>query len=121
MVVSGCNRAEQQTKAEKRIMLNINKIFMVTNGCGPYNPRIWMNQAVPVGVQRFLDKQSIWGGCDKRLRGSMSWELPNNKVEGTIAVLKTMGFQCFEEGVCSTKELIQCEKVIQGNAPGYIL
>ena len=102
-------------------MLNINKIFMVTNGCGPYNPRIWMNQAVPVGVQRFLNKQSIWGGCDSRDRDSMSQELPNNKVEGTIAVLKTMGFQCFQEGVCSTEELIQCEEAIQNTPPGLIL
>ncbi len=102
-------------------MLNINKIFMITKGSVPYNPRIWMNQAVPVGVQRFLDKQSIWGGCDSRNRDSMSWELPINNVQGTIAVLKTMGFQCFEEGVCSTEELIQCEEAIQGNAPGYIL
>lgn len=102
-------------------MLNINKIFMVTKGSGPYNPRIWINRNAPIGVQMFLDKQSIWGGCDSRNRDSMSWEFPNNKVEGTIAVLQTMGFQCFQEGVCSTEELIQCEKAIQGNAPGYIL
>lgn len=102
-------------------MLNINKIFMVTNGCGPYNPRVWMNESVHWKVEMFLNSVSIWGGSDSRNRHSISWELPNNKVEGTIAVLKTMGFQCFEEGVCSTKELIQCEKVIQGNAPGYIL
>ena len=102
-------------------MLNAKKIFMVTKGSGPYNPRIWMNQAVSAGVQKFLNKQSIWGGCDSRNRDSMSWELPENKVEGTIAGLKTMGFQCFQEGVCSTEELIQCEEAIQGNAPGYIL
>lgn len=101
--------------------MDAKKIFMVTKGSGPYNPRIWMNESCVQGVKMFLDKQSIWGGCDSRNRHSLSWELPNNKVEGTIAVLKTMGFQCFEEGVCSTKELIQCEKVIQGNAPGYIL
>jgi len=97
------------------------KIFMVTKGSGPYNPRIWMNEVVPAGVKMFLDKQSIWGGSDSRNRYSISWELPNNKVEGTIAVLTTMGFQCFQEGVCSTEELIQCEEAIQGNAPGYIL
>mgnify|MGYP003435282288 CR=1 FL=1 len=102
-------------------MLNITKIFMVTKGSGPYNPRIWINKSVPVGVQSFLDKQSIWGGCDCTHAESMSWELPINSVQGTIAVLKTMGFQCFQEGVCSTEELIQCEKAIQNTPPGLIL
>lgn len=102
-------------------IMDAKKIFMVTKGSGPYNPRIWMNEAVPSGVQMFLNKQSIWGGCDCRERHSISWELPSNKVEGTIAVLKTMGFQCFQEGVSSTEELIQCEETIQNTPPGLIL
>lgn len=101
--------------------MDAKKIFMVTKGSGPYNPRIWMNEGCVQGVKMFLDKQSIWGGSDSRNRHSISWELPENKVEGTIAVLKTMGYQCFQEGVCSTKELIRCEEAMQGNAPGYIL
>lgn len=101
--------------------MDAKKIFMVTEGSGPYNPRIWMNEGCVQGVKMFLDKQSIWGGSDSRNRHSISWELSSNKVEGTIAVLKTMGYQCFQEGVCSTKELIQCGEAIQGNAPGYIL
>lgn len=101
--------------------MDAKKIFMVTKGSGHYNPRFWMNEGCVQGVKMFLDKQSIWGGSDSRNRHSLGWEFPNNKVEGTIAVLKTLGFQCFQEGVSSTEELILCEETIQNTPPSLIL